>query len=136
MATFKVLRDIRVVNSRIQTPVTREFGKQYSLLASGEGLGEVGNVSKDGNVWVNSNAEYPNGDPISPIPVIDRAKRPIDSELGEGSQVELAFKVVKTSKGTYYNLACIKVLKLVKPFSVFDVFDDENTEEDEVLDAF
>ena len=134
MATFKVLRNIRVVNSRIQTPVTREFGKQYSLLASGEGLSEVGNVAKDGSIWVNSNAEYPNGDPISPIPVIDRAKRPIDSELGEGSEVELAFKVVKTSKGTFYNLAAIKVMKMVKPFSVFDVFDDD--ESDEVLDAF
>jgi len=133
MAEFKVLRNIRVVNSRIQTPVQRDFGKQYSLLATGEGLEQVGNVAKDGSIWVNSNAEYPNGDPISPTPIIDRSKRPIDSELGEGSEVELAFKVVKTSKGEYYNLAAIKVMKYVKPFSVFDVFDDE---EDEVLDAF
>ncbi len=134
MADFKVLRDIRVVNSRIQTPIKRDFGKQYSLLASGEGLEQVGNVSKDGSVWINSNATYPNGDEISPTPVIDRAKRPITTELGEGSVVELAFKVVKTSRGTFYNLACIKVMQMVKPFSIFDVFDEE--ESDEVLDAF
>jgi hypothetical protein len=135
MATFKVLRDITIVNSRIQTPVQRDFGKQYSLLATGEGLEQVGNVAKDGSIWVNSNAEYPNGDQIAPTPIIDRAKRPITTELGEGSQVELAFKVVKTSKGEFYNLAAIKVMKYVKPFSVFDVFDAEE-DDDEVLDAF
>ena len=47
----------------------------------------------------------------------------MQEELGAGSEVELAFKVVVTPKGTYYNLAAVKVLKFVKPFSLADVFD-------------
>jgi hypothetical protein len=135
MANFKVVRNITVVNSRLITPVVREFGSQYTLLAKGEGLEEVGgNTTKDGSAWINSNATYPNGDAVPAIPMIDRSKRPVETELGEGSEIELAFRIVENKKGTYYNLAAIKVLKFVKPFSVFDVFDTDDTEG--VLDAF
>jgi hypothetical protein len=137
MADFKVVRNVTVVNSRLITPVVREFGSQYTLLAKGEGLEAVGgNITKDGSAWINSNATYPNGDTVPTIPMIDRSKRPVETELGDGSEVELAFRVVQTKKGTYYNLAAIKVLKFVKPFSVFDIFDTVDDDEQAVLDAF
>ena len=97
MSDFKVIRDVTIVNTRMIQPVTRDFGDQYSILASGSALQEVGiKANKDGSGWINSNATYPNGDRIANIPMVDRSKRPIATELGEGSQVELAFKVVYT----------------------------------------
>jgi len=136
MSDFKVVRNITIVNTRMVTPVTRDFGNQYSILAKGDQLASVGlSINTDGSAWINSNASYPNGDVIPAIPMIDRSKRPITSELGEGSEVELAFRVVATTKGTYYNLAAVKVMKLVKPVSVFDAFDEVDETED-VLAAF
>ena len=136
MSDFKVIRDITIVNTRMVTPVTRDFGDQYSILASGAALQEVGiKANKDGSGWVNSNATYPNGDAIANIPMVDRSKRAITTELGAGSQVELAFKVVNTTKGTYYNLAAVKVMKLVKPFSILDVFDEVSSAEDDMSDV-
>ena len=35
----------------------------------------------------------------------------------------MAFKVVTTPKGVYYNLAAVKCLKFVKTFNLADVFD-------------
>jgi len=135
MSDFKVVRNITIVNTRLITPVTRDFGDQYSILASGTSLQEVGiKANKDGSGWINSNASYPNGDRIPNIPMIDRSKRAITTELGAGSKVELAFKVVNTTKGVFYNLAAVKVMKMVKPFSVLDVFDEaEETTEEDVL---
>lgn len=134
MSDFKVVRNVVVVNSRLITPVQRDFGQQYSLLASGE-LAEVGgSATKDGSYWLNANAQYPNGDPIAPITMVNRAKQPVTTELGEGSEIEIAFRIVHTKKGTFHNLAAIKVLKFVKPFSILDVFDDVDGED--VLDAF
>ena len=127
MSDFKVVRNVTIVNTRIATPVTRDFGQQYTLLVAGEGIAEVGgSVTKDGqSYWLKSNAQYANGDAIAPPTVINRSKQPITTELGEGSEVELAFKIAVTPKGTYYNLAAIKVLKLVKPFNIMDVFDED-----------
>jgi len=138
MSDFKVVRNITIVNTRMITPVTRDFGDQYSILASGTSLQEVGiKANKDGSGWINSNATYPNGDSIPNIPMVDRSKRAITSELGAGSQVELAFRVVKTAKGTFHNLAAVKVMKLVKPFNILDVFDEaEEITEEDVLDSF
>jgi len=136
MSDFKVVRNVIIVNTRMVTPVTRDFGDQYSILAKGEELATIGLSSNtDGSSWINSNASYPNGDAIPNIPMVDRSKRAITSELGAGSQVELAFRVVKTAKGTYYNLAAVKVMKFVKPFSILDVFD-EVMDESDVLDSF
>ncbi len=66
--------------------------------------------------------------------MVNRAKQPVTTELGEGSEIEIAFRIVHTKKGTFHNLAAIKVLKFVKPFSILDVFDDVDGED--VLDAF
>jgi hypothetical protein len=137
MADFKVVRNVTVVNSRLITPVVREFGSQYTLLAKGEGLEAVGgNITKDGSAWINSNATYPNGDAVPTIPMIDRSKRPVETELGDGSEVELVFRVVQTKKGTYYNLAALKVMKFVKPFSILDLFDEVSDSSEDVLDQF
>jgi|TARA_B110000908_G_scaffold122746_1_gene143957 hypothetical protein len=135
MSNFKVVTNVTIVNSRIVTPVTRDFGNQYTLLVSGEGIEEVGgSLTKDGqSYWLNTNANYANGDPIAPPMVINRSKQPITTELGEGSEVELAFKIARTAKGTFYNLAAIKVLRLVKPFNMADVFD---SEVESAIDAF
>ena len=137
MSDFKVLRNITIVNTRMVTPVTRDFGNQYSILAQGAELSSIGlKANQDGSSWINSNASYPNGDAIPNIPMVDRSKRAITSELGAGSEVELAFRVVKTTKGTYYNLAAVKVMKFIKPFSVLDMFDEASDETQAVLDAF
>ena len=138
MSDFKVIRNITIINTRMVTPVTRDFGNQYSMLASGSELASVGlKVNKDGSSWINSNATYPNGDAIPQVPMIDRSKRAINTELGEGSEVELAFRVVETAKGTYYNLAAVKVMKMVKPFSILDCFDEvANDQTQDVLDSF
>ena len=137
MSEFKVVRNITIVNTRMVTPITRDFGAQYSILASGEELSKVGiKTNQDGSGWINSNATYANGDAIANIPMIDRSKRAITTELGAGSEVELAFKVVTTAKGTYYNLAAVKVMKMVKPFSVFDMFDEVEESTEAVLAAF
>jgi len=135
MSDFKVVRSVTIVNTRMIQPVTRDFGDQYSILASGPELASIGlKANADGSSWINSNASYPNGDMIPKIPMVDRSKRAINSELGAGSQVELAFRVVETAKGTYYNLAAVKVMKFVKPFSILDVFDE--TDDAEVHNAF
>jgi hypothetical protein len=137
MSDFKVVRNITIVNTRMITPITRDFGAQYSILASGSELEQIGvKTNEDGSGWINSNATYANGDSIAAIPMIDRSKRPVTTELGAGSEVELAFKVVTTPKGTYYNLAAVKVMKMVKPFSVFDMFDEAADETQAVLNAF
>ena len=137
MSEFKVVRNITIVNTRMVTPITRDFGAQYSILASGEELSKVGiSTNQDGSGWINSNATYPNGDAIANIPMIDRSKRAITTELGAGSEVELAFKVVTNAKGTYYNLAAVKVMKMVKPFSVFEMFDEVEDSTEAVLAAF
>mgnify|MGYP003647251832 FL=1 len=121
---YEVVNNVTIVNSRLVTPVRRDFGDQYTMLCAGEGLAKYGSVTQDGDaVWLNSNATYPNGDSIAPPLVVNRNKQPMQEELGAGSQVELAFKVVVTPKGTYYNLAAVKCLKFVKPFSLADVFD-------------
>jgi|TARA_R110000803_G_scaffold185222_1_gene247590 hypothetical protein len=125
MSEFKVVRNVTVVNTRVINPVQRDFGKQYSLLLQGSELSNVGlKPTKDESYWVNSNAEYPNGDAIAPIPMINKSKQPVTTELGEGSEIELVFKVVMTKKGQYFNLAAIKVIKFVKPFDIFDCFDE------------
>jgi hypothetical protein len=137
MSDFKVVRNITIVNTRMITPITREFGAQYSILASGSELAQIGvKTNEDGSGWINSNATYANGDSIAAIPMIDRNKRPVTTELGAGSEVELAFKIVTTPKGTYYNLAAVKVMKMVKPFSVFGLFDEAVDENAAVLDSF
>ena len=105
---YKVVSNVTIVNSRLVTPVRRDFGDQYTMLVAGQGLEAYGS---------------PNGDSIAPPLVVNRNKQPMQEELGAGSQVELAFKVVVTPKGTYYNLAAVKCLKFVKPFSLADVFD-------------
>ena len=106
------------------------------MLASGSSLADVGiKANKDGSGWINSNATYPNGDRIANIPMVDRSKRPITTELGAGSKVELAFKVVNTTKGVFYNLAAVKVMKFVKPFSILDVFDEVSSAEDDMSDV-
>ena len=121
---YKVVTNVTIVNSRLVTPVRRDFGDQFTMLVSGQGLEAYGSVTQDGDaVWLNTNATYPNGDSIAPPLVVNRSKQPIQEELGAGSEVEIAFKVVTTPKGVYYNLAAIKVLKFVKPFSLADVFD-------------
>ena len=133
---FKVVRNVVVVNSRLVTPVQRDFGQQYSLLASGDLAAVGGSPTKDGSFWLNANAQYPNGDPIAPITMVNRSKQPVTTELGEGSEVDIAFRIVKTAKGTYYNLAAIKVMKFVKPFSILDVFDEVMDSDEAVLDSF
>ena len=137
MSNFKVVRNVTVVNTRVVTPARRDFGDQYTILVSGDGIEEVGGRSTDGGktFWLNTNATYPNGDTIAPPKVINRSKQAIDSELGEGSEVELAFTVATTPKGTYYNLAAIKVLRMVKPVDVLDAFDDV-AEATSAIDAF
>ena len=121
---YKVVTDVTIVNSRLVTPVRRDFGDQFTMLVSGQGLEAYGSLTQDGDaVWLNTNATYPNGDSIAPPLVVNRNKQTVDEELGAGSEVELAFKVVTTPKGVYYNLAAVKVLKFVKPFSLADVFD-------------
>jgi hypothetical protein len=121
---YEVVNNVTIVNSRLVTPVRRDFGDQFTMLCAGEGLAKYGSITQDGDaVWLNTNATYPNGDAIAPPLVVNRSKQPIQEELGAGSQVELAFKVVVTPKGTYYNLAAVKCLKFVKPFSLADVFD-------------
>jgi len=138
MSDFKVIRNVTIVNTRVVNPVTRDFGQQYSLLVSGEGLEDAGSITKDGkSYWINMNAQYPNGDIIAPPMVVNRSKMPITTELGEGSEVELAFKVVKTTQGTYYNLAAVKVMKFIKPFSILDMFDEvPEVGDEEALDFF
>ena len=121
---YKVVSNVTIVNSRLVTPVRRDFGDQYTMLVAGQGLEAYGSVTQDGDAyWINANATYPNGDSIPAPLVVNRNKQPVQEELGAGSEVELAFKVVVTPKGTYYNLAAVKVLKFVKPFSLADVFD-------------
>jgi len=137
MSDFKVIRNLTIVNTRMVTPITRDFGDQYSILATGDSLSEIGiSTNTDGSGWINSNASYPNGDKIPNIPMVNRSKQPITTELGAGSQVELAFKIVKNSQGTYYNLAAVKVMKFVKPFSVLDLFDEVSDSSGDVLDQF
>jgi len=137
MSDFKVIRNLTIVNTRMVTPITRDFGDQYSILATGDSLSEIGiSTNTDGSGWINSNASYPNGDKIPNIPMVNRSKQPITTELGAGSQVELAFKIVKNSQGTYYNLAAVKVMKFVKPFSVLDLFDEVSDSSEDVLDQF
>ena len=127
---YKIVKDVTIVNSRLVTPVRRDFGDQYSMLVAGKGLEMYGSVTTEGDAyWLNANATYPNGDAIPAPLVVNRSKQPIAEELGAGSEVELAFKVVTTPKGVYYNLAAIKVLKFVKCFSLADVFDQVSEEE-------
>jgi len=136
-ANYKIVKNITVINSRLIEPIVRSFGKQYSMLVSGD-LANVGGspaAGTEGAFWLNANAEYPNGDPTKPIDVLDKHSRPMTSELGEGSEISIAFEVVKAKNGnTYYNLNQIRVLKFVKPFSVFDLFDE--TDDAEVNNAF
>ena len=137
MSDFKVIRNITIVNTRMVTPAKRDFGDQYSILASGSELAKVNiKVNAEGSGWINTSAVYPNGDTIAPVPMVDRSKRPITTELGEGSVVELAFKIVSLKTGTYYNLAAVKVMKMVKPISVFDAFDEAEDESQAILDVF
>lgn len=135
---YKIVTNLTVINSRLIEPIVRSFGKQYSMLVKGD-LADVGGspaTGTEGAFWLNANAEYPNGDPIKPIEVLDKHSRAMTSELGEGSKIAIAFEIVKAKNGnTYYNLDQVRVMKYVKPFNVFDLFD-EVTEESDVLDSF
>ena len=129
---FTIVNNCTVVNSRMIEPIVRSFGKQYSMLVSGE-LSEVGGspAKESGSYWLNANAQYPNGDAIKAPQVMDKHGREMTEELGEGSEISIAFKIVKATNGNkYFNLHQIRVHKLVKPFSVFDLFDAEEKTED------
>jgi len=129
---FTIVKNCTVVNSRMLEPIVRSFGKQYSMLVSGE-LSEVGGspAKESGSYWLNANAEYPNGDAIKAPLIMDKHGREMTEELGEGSEISIAFKIVKASNGNkYFNLHQIRVHKLVKPFSVFDLFDAAEKTED------
>jgi hypothetical protein len=119
-------------------PVTRSFGKQYSMLVTGD-LARVGAApaKEKGAFWLNANAEYPNGDSIKAPEIFDKHGRQLETELGEGSEVSIAFKVVQASNGnTYYNLAQIRVVKFVKAFSVFDLFDAVEESDEPISESF
>ena len=61
---------------------------------------------------------------------MDKHGREMTEELGEGSEISIAFKIVTASNGNkYFNLHQIRVHKFVKPFSVFDLFDAESTDD-------
>jgi hypothetical protein len=129
---YVIVRNCIVVNARMIEPIVRSFGKQYSMLVSGELAAVGGSPAKEaGSYWLNANAQYPNGDPIKAPKVLDKHGRAMESELGEGSEISIAFKVVTASNGNkYYNLDQIRVNKFVKAFSVFDLFDAEESVED------
>ena len=135
---FTIVTNCVVVNSRLIEPIVRSFGKQYSMLVSGD-LARVGAApaKEKGSFWLNSNAEYPNGDAIKAPEVFDKHGRAMTAELGEGSEISIAFKVVKASNGnTYYNLSQVRVLKFVKAFSVFDLFDSVTESEEPISESF
>ena len=135
---FTIVTNCVVVNSRMLEPITRSFGKQYSMLVQGD-LARVGAApaKEQGEFWINSNAEYPNGDSIKAPEVFDKHGRAMTAELGEGSEISIAFKVVKASNGnTYYNLSQVRVLKFVKAFSVFDLFDSVTESEEPISESF
>lgn len=135
---YTIVTNCVVVNSRMLEPIVRSFGKQYSMLCKGD-LARVGAApaKEKGSFWINANAEYPNGDSIKAPEVFDKHGRVMESELGEGSEVSIAFKVVKASNGnTYYNVAQIRVLKFVKAFSVFDLFDAVEESEEPISESF
>ena len=58
---YKIVKDVTIVNSRLVTPVRRDFGDQYSMLVAGAGLEAYGSVTTEGDAyWLNANATYPN----------------------------------------------------------------------------
>ena len=137
-ADYVIVKNCTVVNSRMIEPIVRSFGKQYSMLVQGD-LSKVGAApaKEDGAFWLNANATYPNGDPVKAPEVMDKHGRSMESELGEGSVVSIAFKIVKASNGnTYYNLSQVRVVKFIKAFSVFDLFDTVDESDDPINTAF
>ena len=128
---FTIVKNCTVVNSRMLEPIVRSFGKQYSMLVSGELSAVGGSPAKEaGSFWLNSNAQYPNGDAIKAPQVMDKHGREMTEELGEGSEISIAFKIVTASNGNkYFNLHQIRVHKFVKPFSVFDLFDADEADD-------
>lgn len=135
---YVIVRNCVVVNSRMLEPIVRSFGKQYSMLVSGELAAVGGSPAKEsGSYWINSNAQYPNGDAIKAPRVMDKHGREMESELGEGSEISIAFKVIKASNGNkYYNLDQIRVTKFIKAFSVFDLFDADEEDLSEADESF
>ena len=127
----RVIRNCEIINSRTVTPVYRSFGGQYTLLVKGEGLDQItrGKANEDGSVWLNSNSEYPNGDPTPGIEVVGKNLKPFDKgELGEGSICDLLFTVVRVKADVYYNIKTIRVVEFTAPFnhlSAFDLEDDD-----------
>jgi len=135
---YVIVRNCVVVNSRMLEPIVRSFGKQYSMLVSGELAAVGGSPAKEsGSYWINANAQYPNGDAIKAPRVMDKHGREMESELGEGSEISIAFKVIKASNGNkYYNLDQIRVTKFVKAFSVFDLFDADEEDLSQADESF
>lgn len=127
-----VVRNCSIVNARTVEPVYRSFGSQYTLLVSGSGLDVVtkGKVNPDGSVWLNQNAEYPNGDPTGGIEIVTKALKPFDKgELGEGTLCDLLFNVVRVKSEIYYNIRTIRVKEYVAPFNHLSAFDEDDTDD-------
>jgi len=132
-----VLKNVVVRNSRVVTPVTKSWGKQYSLVIESAKGHLVGTPSdREGQFWLNWSAQYPSGDLVAPIAQV-RGKTVSEdpTEFGDGSVVDLAFDTVERDGKQYHNLKAIKVIQFVKPRSVVDFFDDDEFGSDSKSDA-
>ena len=134
-----VMKNVVIRNSRIVTPVRKSWGGQYSLVIETPQGHIISDSSADGEnqYWLNWNAEYPNGDSIAPVPQV-RGKSVVTdpTELGNGSVVDLAFETVERNGKNYYNLKAIKLVQYVKPKSLLDLFDTDETFESDPVEAF
>lgn len=124
-----VLKNVKVVVSRVTSPRPSRYGPQYSLLVSGvpphvkEMIGG-GDAQEEGSCWLNWPAEFPNGDAVPLMTQIrngQEVKEP--TELGRDSELDLAFQ--QSKDGKYYNLRAIRINKFMAPLSALDWFDDE-----------
>ena len=123
------IKNVVVQNSRLITPVPRDFGPQYSLLVSGQP--ELGTVSQsdpteDLAYWLNTNAQTPDGLNIPAPVIIDTAGQIVTTELGKGSVVNLKFSKVVVKGKTYYNLRAVGLISLAPVFGPLDGMFDED----------
>ena len=123
------IKNVVVQNSRLITPVPRDFGPQYSLLVSGQP--ELGTVSQsdpteDLAYWLNTNAQTPDGLNIPAPVIIDTAGQIVTTELGKGSVVNLKFSKVVVKGKTYYNLRAVGLICLAPVFDPLDGMFDED----------
>lgn len=123
------IKNVVVQNSRLITPVPRDFGPQYSLLVSGQPELETVSQSdptEDLAYWLNTNAQTPDGLNIPAPVIIDTAGEIVNTELGKGSVVNLKFSKVVVKGKTYYNLRAVGLISLAPVFDPFDGMFDED----------